>query len=109
MHQLLAQADTVGIEGWNLVTQVGLSVALVIFFVVRDSKRQQTDSQENKEREKALNARIESLEAFHREVLLSLNTKCTESLSHSTLALDRCAVALENNTRALEVLRERRP
>ncbi len=66
-----------------MVTQVGLSVALVIFFVWRDAQRQKSDAQENQSRETKLNQRIESLESFNREVLLSMNTKCTESLSHS--------------------------
>ena len=100
---LLAQAPTgMNWEPWNLVTQVGLSVALVIFFVLRDSQRQKADSTENTNREARLNARIESLETFHREVLLQMNAKSTECLTHSSTAIDRCTTAIENNTRVLE-------
>lgn len=104
MFWILAQTAAASPESWpwNFVTQVGLSVALVIFFVVRDAQRQKADALENTNRETKLNTRIETLEEFNREVLLSMNTKCTESLSHSSAAIDRCTVAIETNSRVLE-------
>jgi hypothetical protein len=104
LQLMIAQAPPTGMnwEPWNLVTQVGLSVALVIFFVLRDSQRQKADAVENSTRETRLNARIESLETFHREVLLQMNAKSTECLTHSSTAIDQCTKAIENNTRVLE-------
>lgn len=82
--------------------QLGLSVALVLFFVSRDAKRQVREDARIAERQKKEDLRVEALEVFQREILLSINTQCITVLTQNSEALRECAMALQSNSELLK-------
>ena len=73
-------------EKWFItaIQQYGLPLALVVFFIWRDWKR-----------ENSMATRIDSLQKDIRDILKDLVTKCTAALVDNTNAMNTLVIALE--------------
>lgn len=74
----------------TIATSVGLSSALILFFVWWSFKR-----------EEKLTKRLETLEDFSRTTLIELTKETTEALVKDALATQACVKAIETNTQVI--------
>ncbi len=111
-----APDSTMGIV--QVVTQLGLAVSLVVFFVYRDWAREKRDEQriaerearqaaDASEREERLNSRIAGLEDFQRTTLIALGNKAIATEVEATAAIQRSTTAMQHNTEAFRSLMQK--
>lgn len=74
----------------TIATSVGLSSALILFFVWWSFKR-----------EEKLTKRLETLEDFSRTTLIDLTKETTQALVKDALATSACVKAIEINTQVI--------
>ena len=56
----------------SAITQLGLSVVLVVYLIVMDKKRESRQAEINEQRESSLQKRIDALHQFNTETLISI-------------------------------------
>jgi len=116
--QLLATTPDGAMAVVQVVTQLGLAVSLVVFFVYRDWAREKREEKKTAEREarqaadasareERLNARINGLEEFQRTTLIALGNKAIATEVEATAAIQRSTTALKHNTEAFRGLMQK--
>lgn len=100
---LWAQIDPFSFtEVGKFVSQVGLSVALVVYLVWENSNREKRREGESSKREARYQEKVDQLELFMRTELMSLTRQTMQALNNDAIQTAKTGDALDNLSKVID-------